>query len=158
MPSIELSSRRYSQVFQKHITMSTGEDRSSSILSPAIEDVDRFQELEESLNTRLVEYEAVSEADDSADFLKAVFRHLPPSGRSSLVNNICECTGDNEIWQLAENIDTTVLQPVLATVGRIPTMIMPSPCVDAKTSIEELASFNFKPATCRQQSQLHTNV
>lgn len=56
--------------------------------------------------------------DDTVFFLEMTYKFLPAEGKVNLVSDIEGCRSDEELWQLAGNIDMGLLRPVKALGGK----------------------------------------
>ncbi|KAJ5935627.1 hypothetical protein N7466_005174 [Penicillium verhagenii] len=107
------------------------------------------------LNQHLNTYTQTDQTDKTKDFLNGFFGVLSPHGKSNLVDDISQCSGDNEkLRQLVRSIETGLIIPLKAHGGKTPTDITPSPRPGVEDSIENLKTENIEPVSRSQQSQL----
>ncbi|CAL5871392.1 uncharacterized protein PFLUO_LOCUS5642 [Penicillium psychrofluorescens] len=130
------------------------ESGSLSPLSPAVSatDFDVFADANDTLRSRLAEYEPTSDNDNVVQFLLTVFKFLPLQGQVNLARDVAVCHDDDMLRQLDNYIDSSLLRPLLAQGGRTPA-ITSSSLPGAEESVEDLLSLDLESAT-RQQTVL----
>lgn len=61
---------------------------------------------EAALDATLARYQALGSEDDTDEFLRIVFKYLPPGGQQHLAEDVCGCRNDEQLRQLAGCLDT----------------------------------------------------
>ncbi|KAL4883913.1 hypothetical protein BJY04DRAFT_183490 [Aspergillus karnatakaensis] len=129
-------------------------DSSQSTLSESVAstDLDSLWK-KRTVEKRLSDYHREKSDDDTSDFLRTVFGHLPSAGKTNLASDIAGCEDDEMLRKLAMSIDTGLLRPVQA-LGGTPAPLVLSPRLGLDDSIENLASEDTPSASRSEQSRL----
>ncbi|OJJ45074.1 hypothetical protein ASPZODRAFT_160560 [Penicilliopsis zonata CBS 506.65] len=125
---------------------------SLSDLNETTTDVTLFVEMPSDVRGQLQGYKPADGNDDTAEFLKQVFRYLPSDGKSHLADDLLQCHSDDNIRQLAQNIESGLLVPIKAAGAKTAT-ITPSPRIGLEESIENLGS-TIDSSMVRKQKEL----
>lgn len=75
-------------------------------------------ELSPVFDQKLRGYICTGPIDDTAMLLEQLFKHLPSEGERNLVDDVVGCTSDQELCQLAGNIDLGFLRPIKVAAGK----------------------------------------
>lgn len=88
---------------------------------------DAYTAARQKMFARLDDYESLNDDDNIVHLLKSVFRSPPPpQGQSHLADDVDLCHNDDQLRQLVEHLEITLLKPMLAAGGTTPA-ITPSP-------------------------------
>lgn len=130
----------------------------SSSLSPEVlsSSLPAFIEAKSSFDAALASYRAENARDDTKKFLEVCFKYLPLDGQVNLSKDVCKCSDVGKLRQLAANIDTGLLRPLLSNGGRTPA-ITSSPRLDFDDDVEDLHSLDMQPADRSDQDRLRQN-
>ena len=101
---------------------------------------------------RLDAYVPTDPSDDTISFLENTYKYLPQDGQHNLASDIDGCCSDEELRQLAENIDTALLRPIKALGGKTEP-VTPSPQFGGEDSIDNLLGTIDDPIV-REQKRL----
>jgi hypothetical protein len=124
--------------------------------APSSSQFSTFAQDKASIDVKLDGYQAQDAKDDTAKFLKIFFKYLPRDGQHHLAEDICGCSNDATLRQLAESLDTGLLRPMKSKGGRT-APITPSPRFGVEDSIENLYSLDLESATRNDQQRLYAN-
>ncbi|KAJ5668697.1 hypothetical protein N7462_009767 [Penicillium macrosclerotiorum] len=93
---------------------------------------------------RLEDYQYLSLNDDTCKILTATCKYLLSDGQRNLMTDVLGAKNDEELQQLAQSIQTGILQPMLANGAQTP---IPSPRPGLEDSIEALDAQYADPAS-----------
>ncbi|KAL9126693.1 MAG: hypothetical protein Q9217_004290 [Psora testacea] len=110
----------------------------SSSLSSAPTDSTRYYISTANARARLRSYRPEGNDDKTVTLLEAFVEFLPREGACNIMDDIVQCESDEKLRQLAGNLNTAVLLPMLAR-GPTPVVIL-SPRFNALQDLEEIAS------------------
>lgn len=84
-----------------------------------------------SLYTRLKRYQPPNDNDndDTVRFLKTFFKFLPVEGQVNLTEGANGCEDDPSLRQLAKQLETALLRPMIATGGKMPVLDLRAECM-----------------------------
>jgi hypothetical protein len=118
----------------------------SSLSQTPPEATDYYTKQQHSLQQRLDAYRPIRPDDDTAEFLRVVRKHLPPDGKANLADDIAACQTDNQLGELAEDLDMGLLRPMKAAAGKNPEIDRSSYYLSIDGSIDD-----FENPTTQEQ-------
>jgi hypothetical protein len=124
--------------------------------APSSSQFSTFAQDKASIDVKLDGYQAQDAKDDTAKFLKIFFKYLPQDGQNHLAEDICSCSNDATLRQLAESLDTGLLRPMKSKGGKTPA-ITRSSRLGIEDSIENLYSLDLESATRKDQQKLRAH-
>jgi hypothetical protein len=124
--------------------------------APSSSQFSTFAQDKASIDVKLDGYQAQDAKDDTAKFLKIFFKYLPRDGQHHLAEDICGCSTNATLRQLAESLDTGLLRP-MKSKGRKTPAITRSPRFSIEDSIENLYSLDLESATRKDQQKLRAH-
>lgn len=89
--------------------------RDSSSLSPPPENPEAYHQLTTRVEAKLRGYEAKAESDDDTSLiLQAFMDHLPYDGKHLIGRDFLQCSTDEEVKQLVQNLKTALIMPLMS--------------------------------------------